>query len=512
MSFTPQNFVDQVGPPIKAAWLNELDQTVINALQAATTVAQIQLILGIPSGGLSSPITILQGGTGQITAGAALTALGGTTLAAVNQAYIGSQLYPQTPAESTAGVTPVATQYPELNILRYGAINDGTTDNTTAIANARAVLAVNGGRLVVPSGVYAYATGPNWAIPNAQIIGYGWPTFKHTGTQSAAFILDGGVSSGTVYRMLVDGLIIQGNTNNTNGIFIRSVHHSNFRDIKVTGCNAAGAGLLTNFMVANTFERYTCSTNEGTVITPTFGMVLDKRGAGESTAYCTFIDTICEGLTTGIRLNVAQGCNFLGGTSEGNSAFGVDEQATSSMNVFEKMDFEVNSNSDVLLRGRGSTMINCDSNNLIQIYGAWNEIRGGFHSAITINTGSVSAALRHLEFNRNASGAIINDGGTGTVIDNVRDATGPLANNKYPAPPTAAAGQTVTASPYTYTNNTGVNQSVIVAGGVVTLIQLVRQAVSINVGTTAGMFLLSPSDGLTVTYTGLPTVVSVTRS
>ena len=47
--------------------------------------------------------------------------------------------YQQTVAEISAGVTPTDYSYEPLNVLRYGATGDGTTDDYTAITNAIAV-------------------------------------------------------------------------------------------------------------------------------------------------------------------------------------------------------------------------------------------------------------------------------------------------------------------------------------------------------------------------------------
>lgn len=60
MPFIPQNFKDGVGPPISAAWLNQLDQLANNALQSATTIAALQAILGINSPFVASQLANLQ--------------------------------------------------------------------------------------------------------------------------------------------------------------------------------------------------------------------------------------------------------------------------------------------------------------------------------------------------------------------------------------------------------------------------------------------------------------------
>jgi hypothetical protein len=72
---------------------------------------------------------------------------------------------------------------------------------------------------------------------------------------------------------------------------------------------------------------------------------------------------------------------------------------------------------------------------------------------------------------------------------------------------------TVTASPFTYQNTSGYNQSVIVTGGTVSLVEFSRDNTtfySISILTNT-MPLLSPNDYLRVTYTVAPTMVSVPR-
>lgn len=72
-----------------------------------------------------------------LTLGQAAT-LEGFTIAAT-QGAVGEALWPQTAAELAAAVTPSDYAYPPGNVLRYGAVGNGTTDDTTAVANAIAV-------------------------------------------------------------------------------------------------------------------------------------------------------------------------------------------------------------------------------------------------------------------------------------------------------------------------------------------------------------------------------------
>ena len=76
----------------------------------------------------------------------------------------------------------------------------------------------------------------------------------------------------------------------------------------------------------------------------------------------------------------------------------------------------------------------------------------------------------------------------------------------------APSGVTVTASPFAYHNTATGDIDVIVKGGTVSKVEFSRDgATYYDVGTVAGMFHLSPSDYLKVTYTVAPTMTKVTR-
>jgi hypothetical protein len=117
-----------------------------------------QLFASVPT----FPIVIGNGGTGATTAAAALTALGGTTLAAVSQAYIGSQLYPQTATELAAGVTPTSYVFnPDfLDPRRYGAQGIGSShdDSTAMTAWATVVNASTNPTSTWPKSLTIYTT------------------------------------------------------------------------------------------------------------------------------------------------------------------------------------------------------------------------------------------------------------------------------------------------------------------------------------------------------------------
>ena len=145
MAYTPVNFINGV-TTVQAAWLNGVDEMVYNVLGGwqGQTLAITQAALGIPSGGITLPLAIAEGGTGATSAGAGLTALGGTTLAAAETAI--NPQPTQTAAELAAGVAPVNFQWPQGDPRRYGAVLNGATDDTAALTAWASV----GGNLTFP--------------------------------------------------------------------------------------------------------------------------------------------------------------------------------------------------------------------------------------------------------------------------------------------------------------------------------------------------------------------------
>jgi hypothetical protein len=112
MTFIPQNFVANVPPTIKAAWLNSVD----TALAGATTPAQLAALL--PASGIYTPP-----GTGAVA----------TTVSAKL-------------AES-------------ISVLDFGATGNGSTDDTAAIQRAiNAAVAAGGRSVYFPPGFYVVSS------------------------------------------------------------------------------------------------------------------------------------------------------------------------------------------------------------------------------------------------------------------------------------------------------------------------------------------------------------------
>jgi hypothetical protein len=126
-----QNFIDLVGPVMKAAWLNAVDAVSTTIFEQTTTKAAARTALTN-----DAAFEIANGGTGARTATAALAGLGGV---AATPAAIGTVLFPQTAAEAAGGISTPSLQYQGLeviNVLRYGIVPNNpaaATANTTAL-------------------------------------------------------------------------------------------------------------------------------------------------------------------------------------------------------------------------------------------------------------------------------------------------------------------------------------------------------------------------------------------
>jgi hypothetical protein len=74
------------------------------------------------------------------SAGAQLSDVDPYPGAVLTQTEIATLLWPQTPAELSAGITPTNYAYLEGNPRRYGAVGDGVANDTTPVLNAMAVV------------------------------------------------------------------------------------------------------------------------------------------------------------------------------------------------------------------------------------------------------------------------------------------------------------------------------------------------------------------------------------
>lgn len=233
-----------------------------------------------------------------------------------------------------------------VNVLDFGASTTNTAlQNDAAFAAAVAFVAAapEKYKLVFPAGTYTYSVSPNFGVTNMWVEAQGEVVLNYTGTGNC-LIFDAGVAPALVYNVRFTGnFIVEGTSAAANGIYWRSVHHSKI-DCRVAGCGPTAAGLLIEFAVCSEFN-VVVSYNETPFTTnrPQYGYYLHRRDVGETTSACTFYNPIIEGVSShGILLSEAVYNTFIGGTSEGNGAYGIYVLSGSRNNSFYGIDLEAN--------------------------------------------------------------------------------------------------------------------------------------------------------------------------
>lgn len=312
-----------------------------------------------------------------------------------------------------------------VSITQFGCIGDNQTDNTAALERVAAYMRTFVGnarmpKVVVPVGVYRYATSPNWGIQGMTMEAQGGAVFKHTGAGNA-FICDGGATGAGISRVQVRGnLRVVGNASSRHAIYIRAVHHSFF---EMSGRDVPQAILATFFTVCNEYRvKCTPTFEPGFSVVPSIGILADKRDLSEQTSACTYYNPIMEGISGyGIVLASAVQNTIIGGTSEGNGG-GISVSAESEWNNIVGLDMEANS-IDVNCLGSKNTFENCLATTNLIINGTRNRVIGGTYNAI--NVAGPRNMLADLDYS-NAGGLLI-DTGVNTITRNLYNLTAAMA-------------------------------------------------------------------------------------
>jgi hypothetical protein len=366
--------------------------------------------------------------------------------------------------------------------------------------------------LFFPSGIYITSAIIDVNKPTVVLKGEGRynSIIKFTGSGIAIKFTDANPNNGAyAFGGGIEDLGIQGNSNSTSLLYVKNVNHFRASNVNLLESNTTnGVGLHILGTVLGYFENVYCSTNAQLMTNrPQNGLVVDRDPAtlGRATAN-TFVHCVFEGMSgDGIQLINADQSVFLGGTSENNNGNGVTISAGSRMNTFISTAFENSSLTtfaDIYDNGFSNRFINCYSKKLIYIDTAslFSKIEGGFHQSINVQ--GDFATITDLKYSFfGAGGSIVSKNNTSTR--NIFDAN--IGALKYFSKSPVVA--TVTSSPYTYMNGSGLDEEVIVSGGTVSQIVFDRGGPIVTLPT-SGMFRLSPGDKLIISYSAAPTVVA----
>lgn len=169
-------------------------------------------------------------------------------------AAVGAALYPRSVAEQSASVTPSSYAYPQIDVRRYGAVGDGSTDDTTAFTNAAAVAGVIGGAVYVPGTDSHYKlTDEITLAAGASVRGDGWGSRVRQYTRDKNCFIAADSTTFTGLHLQGDNVTTTADPEKNAGVYVSDktrvtidrcyftrfqnggVHLRNARDYKVTG-------------------------------------------------------------------------------------------------------------------------------------------------------------------------------------------------------------------------------------------------------------------------------------
>lgn len=290
-----------------------------------------------------------------------------------------------------------------VNVKDYGAVGDGSTDDTSALSNAfsAAASAYSVAQIIFPPGRYAYTQSLPWARrDNVAFVGVGQVELMYTGTSALSAAVDFASDAANRWNLSLENVIIRSNSSASDGLRVRGVHHSTFKNVRIAAAGT-GAALRTEFTVLSVFDRVLATINEnlaGTSLPPT-GFVFAGRtlSLGETTTGNTFINCAVEGVAgDGVVLQEASFNNFVNLVTEGNDRNLVLSSVTAQGNKFHGLYTEaagtqasgvrVDAGQDNVFYG---PHINQDGINLNG--GARTEFYGGYVRAVVVGSGSSMA-------------------------------------------------------------------------------------------------------------------------
>lgn len=147
---------------------------------------------------------------------------------------VGQAIYPRTDGEISAGVTPTNYAYPPGDVRRYGAVGDGTTDDTTAINSAISALPSTGGTVRFSGGTYLTDGGHVLNVTGHEAAGDGIDAtrikLKSGTTATAAFILGNKSTAVVTKHVGLRGMRIQCNDQDKSGFEMYGCRDGSFVD------------------------------------------------------------------------------------------------------------------------------------------------------------------------------------------------------------------------------------------------------------------------------------------
>lgn len=277
---------------------------------------------------------------------------------------------------------------------------------------------------VIPQCSVYTSTSPNFAIPSLQLETQGCPKIIGTST-NPGFRMDGtglGVGGWGLFGLKV-GTLMAGSLGATNGIDIRYCHQSTFD--RLIGMGAAYIGLYISFCVSSLFNSPTVSESPfngaGFIRKPNNGIVITAETGdpiGTDCGWITLMNPIAEHVVNGIVIDRSHGTCLLNGVAE-SCTIGITLSAAAQYTNIYSTDCEANLTYDVYCSGHYNSFNNMNTVNRVHLTDAAsrNNIVGGVHNIISLDSGTTYNIVRDLMYASQANGSLT-DAGTGNIINN----------------------------------------------------------------------------------------------
>ena len=410
-----------------------------------------------------------------------------------------------------------------FNVNSFLARGDGVTDDTAAIQKAiNACAAAGGGVVYFPAGVYLISSTLTINADNVQIEGAGWAAqiMPAAGwTNGAYLIFVQQPTGGTGFRygfVMRDIRLACASVNGVNGVRLQSTYYALLDHVRITNCAGNGvffdgtssqfgayttlrACAITNGVGATSNAVYTLNYHEFVTLENCNFSWYNTAGAfgvniGDTDNYrienCVFDE--CD---TAIGMNFVTnsrvtGCTFDRAVTTFISLTGTQE-CTVEGNIFQDYVGVAASPAMITIAGNSSNRRNLIRRNKASSKTIAHWGTGAFASEGTAGGGAVG----NIYESNDTEGLPITLNSAAVPVSTVRNNVGvnPVGH--------LAAQPAVPASATAYTNASGVDCTVYIAGGTVTAIAVGGTAT----GATAGTFRVAAGQTIALTYSVSPT-------
>lgn len=329
----------------------------------------------------------------------------------------------------------------QIRLKWFGAAGNDSADDNTPFANfiAAAAGATYEYDAIMDAGTYRINAAHQLLNPDGRLYGQGRATVKYVGG-AVTGVLKVSDASQPRYRQTLRDFTIQGNANSQILLQIDRVNQIIVDNINLRDAHPGNAAMQTISCVSGEFRNIKCSFagHPFTISTPLNGLTCGTGTTSSTqTIDCTFTNLIVEGVGgNGIGLINAWDNTFVGGTSEGNTGWGVRILDYCERNLFINMFFEHNTAGDIWIEGHQNIFLQCEftsdgaafgNNSSIFVNGGdYNKFIGGRIKKISIDGGAVGTVLDGVSVDE------ISDAGTSTIIRNCRKWDGTKIPDKGP--------------------------------------------------------------------------------